>query len=872
MVGKTLLHFEILRQLGRGGMGEVYLARDTKLGRRVAIKILPPEMASDPERIERFRREATAVASLNHPNIVTLHSVEEAGGLHFFAMEFIDGETLSKVIPDGGLSLPEFFRLALPIVDALSAAHQSGVAHRDLKPGNIMVGRDGRPKILDFGLAKLQPLAAADAPTTSNLDTDFQTLTGQVLGTTPYMSPEQLKGKPVDERSDIFSLGIILYAMVTGRHPFLADSSAEVISSILTHRPPAVSEVRAELPNRLGGCIGRCLEKDPSQRFQTALELRRELEGLQAAIERGESLTGPSPKWASLLHRLPRRGARVGIVSLAALAVIGLVLLVGPMRTGPVPELQSLAVLPFANLTGDAELDHVGEAVGAGLINKLHEVPGLRIVSRSEAWSHRGSGPGKLGKELGVGAVVDGEIQKEGKGLQYTVSLTDTATGFVLWSHRYSAPAGEGFVLQDTIAGDLATFLSIPLSPAKRRRIAEDPKGPILAYDYYVEGSRFLDRVEDPRGATSAADNFRQALRIDPDFALAHVGLSEALWQIYRREGDRAALAEAERQAETAKQIAPSLPAAQLALARVYRTTGREQEAIQMIKGALALSQRPDEAYRELARSYQRVGDRKEAEKALRAAVSLRPGDWRDWNALGTFLAKRGNYQEARENFERAAELAPPGVLTPQARLAASSLATGHFEAAVEAFEKIPKPIRSPRIAANMGTAYFFSRRPDRWKKAEKYYLLAVRLNPKDPFYQANLGDLYQRRNRPAEAALRYRRARALLEERVANDPENPGLLSDLAYYSAKAEDCSTALSLTTRLREVLPATGPTAHHLAYIYAMCGEADAAIKEIRRAVKLGEPRELIRKEDEFLSLRQRSDFVALVGSPPERPTP
>ncbi len=863
MVGERLLHFEIVAKLGEGGMGVVYLARDTKLGRRVALKVLPPGMAADPERIERFRREATAVATLNHPNIVTIYAVEEDRGLHFFVMELVDGRTLSKAIPEEGFSLPEFFRLAVPIADALAAAHDSGVTHRDLKPANIMVSRDGRPKILDFGLAKLRPATAAEGAAASNLETDFQTMTGRILGTTPYMSPEQLTGKPVDERSDIFALGIILYAMATGRHPFLADSSAEMISSILTHRPPAVSEVRAELPNRLGDCIGRCLEKDPARRYRTAGELRRELAELQAAVERGEALDVLSrPAGPGVLPL--RRWRRAVLPVLAVAAVIGVGLLAVRLRPHAARDLHSVAVLPFANLTGDPELDRIAEAMSAGIISSLRQVQGLRIVGRSEAWSHRGRGPGELGGTLGVGAVVDGEIQGPGGEPRYTVSITDTSTGFVLWSHRYAAPADGGLGLQDGIARDVATFLSIPLSPAERRRIARSPDGSLRAYDYFVEGSRYLDRTEDRRAASSAADNFRQALRIKPDFALAHVGLSEALWQVYHRDGDRKVLAEAEKEAATARRLQPSLPAAQVALARVYRSTGREKAAVAMLEGALAASRRPDATYRELARSYERVGEIEEAGKALRAAAALRPDDWLNWNRLGTFLAKHGHYEEARENFEKAARLAPADVATPRERLASAALAMGRFDEAIAAFESLPRPIRSARVAANTGTAYFFSARPDKLAKAERYYLLAVRLNPKDPFYQANLGDLYRRLGRERGARSRYLRARKLLEVRAGADPRNPELLADLAYYSAKGEDCAQALSLTGRLQALLPRTGPAAHQLAYIYALCGRPDAAVAEIRRAIELGEPPALIAQEDEFLVLRGRADFETLVN--------
>ncbi|MEX1308882.1 MAG: serine/threonine-protein kinase, partial [Candidatus Sulfomarinibacteraceae bacterium] len=377
MLGETLLHYQILRKLGAGGMGEVYLARDTKLGRDVAIKVLPPQLSSDPHRLERFRREASIVAALNHPNIVTIFSVEEADGLNFFTMEHVDGKVLSELVPDSGLPTDDLRALALPLVDALRAAHARGVTHRDLKPGNIMVNRDGHLKVLDFGLAKVRIAETHEGGSDSLAETDFLTGHGQILGTTPYMSPEQLKGRPADHRSDIFALGTTLYEMATGAHPFHADSSAEVISSILSHAPPRVDAVRPDLPHELGAVVGRCLEKDPAHRFQTARELH---DALAAALSdtpnRVESgsrpvFEAPTEVYPPQKSPPPARAGHRSVGRWAAVAVAAVIVAIGALwftDTGksPEPSLRSLAVLPFANLSGDPELDQSAEAISSG--------------------------------------------------------------------------------------------------------------------------------------------------------------------------------------------------------------------------------------------------------------------------------------------------------------------------------------------------------------------------------------------------------------------------------------------------------------------------------------------------------------------------
>lgn len=426
LLGETLLHYEILRRLGAGGMGEVYLALDTKLGREVAIKVLPPALSSSPDRLERFRREASIVAALNHPNIVTIFSVEECEGLHFFTMEHVDGTTLSELMPGNGLSTDDFAALAPPLVDALHAAHVRGVTHRDLKPGNIMVSRDGHLKVLDFGLAKVRFVDPAGSDSDSLAETDFLTGHGQILGTTPYMSPEQLKGQPADHRSDIFAMGTVLYCMATGGHPFNADSSAEVISAILSHAPPQVSTLKADLPDELGAVIGRCLEKEPADRFQSARELHKTL--AEAIGARPNRVSGARPldheaptEFIAPHSTPPSRVDRKPVAGWAALAVAAVVVTAGALwwwmtQSRTEPPLRSLAVLSFANLSGDPDLDRLAEAISSGLVGTLREQKGLQVVGRTESRLRQDTDPVTMRHELAVGAIVTGEIQQNGAG------------------------------------------------------------------------------------------------------------------------------------------------------------------------------------------------------------------------------------------------------------------------------------------------------------------------------------------------------------------------------------------------------------------------------------------------------------------------
>ena len=345
MIGTTLHHYRILRALGHGGMGEVYAAEDTKLHREVALKLLPPDMAADPERLQRFEREAQAVAALNHPNVVTIYAVEEAEGVHFLTMELVEGKTLTDLIPERGVPVPEFLKLSVPLADAIAAAHQRGIIHRDLKPANVMVTADGRVKVLDFGLAKLK-LERLQPPDATTVTTGQLTMQHSILGTPAYMSPEQAQGQPVDHRTDIFSLGVVLYEMATGTRPFKGDSAVTILSSVIKDNPAPALEVNPSLPRELDRVIMHCLKKDPAHRYQSALDLRNDLEEAQQQAVTGAGLLRVAGR---ILASSARRESRwiAGLLLVALMAAGSYVLLRrdwGGPRAGPASVERSRAV------------------------------------------------------------------------------------------------------------------------------------------------------------------------------------------------------------------------------------------------------------------------------------------------------------------------------------------------------------------------------------------------------------------------------------------------------------------------------------------------------------------------------------------------
>ncbi|MGB6002501.1 MAG: tetratricopeptide repeat protein, partial [Thermoanaerobaculia bacterium] len=719
----------------------------------------------------------------------------------------------------------------------------------------------------DFGLAKFH-LADKEETIETELSTELLTGTGRILGTMPYMSPEQLQGKPVDSRSDIFSFGTVLYTMATGSRPFSGESSADLISSILKDTPTPVTELKGELPRHLARVIRHCLEKDPSHRFQTALDVRNELEELKGEVDAGEAPTSDFSLFAKPARRISRTWLAVGAVAvivglLAAAYFIG--------RTQPTslaPELHSLAVMPLANLTGDSDLDHVAEGISAGLITQLTEVAGLRVMGRSEAWSYRDQNlsQSQLAKKLGVGSILDGELQQAPDSLKVDVQLTDVRNNFVLWSETVDGARDDPLDLQRQIAGRLIRFLKIPLSAGERRRMAKDPTKSLQAYDHYLRGQQYLEQLGNPESNDFAIGAFKHAIRIDPAFALAHVGLSEALCRRFAHNKTADSLVEAEAAAKQALELDPELPAAQVALARVYGSRGLHEASVEKLRASLANHPNPDDALREIAYSQERQGNLEEAERSFREAVALGENYWVNWNRLGKFYASVARYDQAREAFQKAAALAPSSISWPRGNLAVIEIYDSNFETAIQLLEELPKPIRDPDIASNLGVAYYFSDRPDSLTKAEEYFAMAVRLNPQDDIIQRNLADVYLKLDRREEAREHYLEALRVVDEGLEVEPQNSELKLRRCFYLARASQCTQAVQLAHQLGAELPETADNWHDLAAVHAICAQNDEAVSALKKALRLGFPAELVREEDEFQSVRESAAFQELTGGP------
>lgn len=872
-------HYRIERRLGEGGMGIVFLAFDPRLNRHVAVKILRPETAATPGRRERFLREAQAAAAVNHPNLAAIHDMgeveiddarllgeDETGSgpqrVAYLVLELVPGEDLRTRIARGSLPVSEIVDLGRQIADGLAAAHRAGLVHRDLKPGNLRITPEGRLKILDFGLAKWR--SAPEAETL--IDDPFTTTAGVVMGTAPYASPEQTLGLAVDGRSDLFSLGVVLYEMASGHLPFAGDNRLALYRSLVHEEPRPLAEVAPGLPREFTALVHQLLAKDPAERPPNAEAVGNALARLtrDATPTTAPLATPPPPTSPGLSSAARRRAIRLAAgVALAGLVGLAIALAIWQNRPAPpTASLQNLAVLPFANFTGDSALDDFGLGIAETLATQLTEIPGVNVVgpgaARPRLDAHRS--PGEVGRDLGVGSLLEGGLQLASDQLRVTLQLIDAATGAQLWTRSFSGPRDQLFALQARMAQEAADAISVPLSAADRERLARDPTRSARAFDLYLKARRFLADYDDVTAPQLAIGLLEEALRLDPSFAWAHAAASEAAAREFSRERSADRLAAAEREALRAVELDAGGADARMALARVRLLQGRPAEAITEL-AAMPAGLLIDRQQQALAAAYEQLGDRARAEEHLLRAVALRPGFWEHWNALGDFRLRGGEATTARSAFERAVSLAPPDVTVPLENLASLALFTGDTAGALAAYARLPQPIQNDATANNVGTAHFFA---GDLAEAERNFRLAARLAPGNPQYRRNLGDVFARLGQTEEARAAYAEALDLLERQLALTPHEVGLRLDHALYLARLGRCPEARRLVEELDRELPPAAETHHALGQPLALCGDRSAALAQVRAAIALGFPREMLRQEDEFQALAADAEFRELTG--------
>src|SRR5882672_11147618 len=523
MVGNTISHYRILSQLGGGGMGVVYEAEDLKFDRHVALKFLPVEVESDPAARERFQREAFAASALNHPNICTIYEIDEANGQHFIAMELLQGQTLRHLISGKSVAIDQVLEWGAEVVDALDAAHAKGIVHRDVKPANIFVTDRGHAKVLDFGLAKVgrkesttAGVGASQLPTASEQDL---TSPGTSLGTVAYMSPEQVRGEELDARTDLFSFGLVLYEMATGRLAFPGNTSGVIFHAILSQAPVSPLRLNPQIPSRLEEIINKALEKDRKLRYQTAADLRTDLTRLKRDTDSSRSVVGaPSPVAPTQLRWGSKTVLRMAAIAL--LALLAAAVWFYWQRTGSSETIDSLAVLPFVNASADPNTEYLSDGITESLINSLSQLPHLKVMSRDSAFMYKGKDTDArtVGQTLGVRAVLKGRVMQRGDGLEISAELVDARDNSYIWGQQYSRKTSDIFALQGELAKEITGMLRMRLTGENERQMMKSYTANPEAYQDYLKGRYWWDKATEA-GYNKGIEYFQQAIQKDPAYA-----------------------------------------------------------------------------------------------------------------------------------------------------------------------------------------------------------------------------------------------------------------------------------------------------------------------------------------------------------------
>jgi eukaryotic-like serine/threonine-protein kinase len=707
MIGETVTHYRILDKIGEGGMGVVYRAEDTRLGRQVAVKFLSAKLAQDPLALERFQREARAASSLNHPNICALYDVGRHGDQPFLVMELLAGTTLRQRISGSPLPLDTLLDLASQIADALDAAHSVGIVHRDIKSSNIYVTDRGQVKILDFGLVKLlhpgEP-AAGVATETTRVHAIQATETGLTLGTLAYMSPEQARGEEIDNRSDLFSLGVVLYEMATGREPFAERTSVLTLDAILHLVPPAPSTINPRIPAELDRIIGKALEKDRELRYQTAAELRGDLKRLKRESEPTRLLEAVSTSRAAPPPRSRRRLAvAAAAVLVAALAVaISWDLLRGTSSAS----LDSIAVLPFAAANSSGDINYLSDGITQSLINGLAQLPSLRVSAWGVVSRYKGQqgDPQKIGRDLKVKTVVTGSVATIGGQLVIEAGLMNVADGTQIWGSRYNRPAADLLTVQDDIASQILDKLRPQLSGADKQRVTKRYTDDPEAYQLYLHG-RYLWNQGTIAGYQQAIEYFQQAIDRDPRYALAEAGLADSYLSLgsYWVES----LTEAKAAAERALEVDPNLSEAHVALGHIKLSLDWDWPAAEReFKRGIELDPRSPLAHTEYAMYLATRGNLSDAMAEVKKARDLDAGSPVVNTDLGWLLLFAGQRADAIAQFGKTLDFDPNSVWAHEGLGIAYSLEGRPDEAVAQLEQAVTLSQTNPLVLGQLGAAY----------------------------------------------------------------------------------------------------------------------------------------------------------------------
>jgi len=868
-------HFTVLRLLGHGGMGDVYLARDTRLDCDVALKVLREERAGDPAQRSRLLLEARALAQVDHPNVVGILGCGEARpeppnflwagreGAHptsvvYLAMRHIEGTDLRARIQQGPIPLRQAVDWAKQILSGLEAAHAHGVVHRDLKPGNVRITTSGELKLLDFGLASSQPRSTSSSGPTQSAGRDT------ILGTVGYTSPEQCDASGyADPRADLFSAGVILYEMVTGRRPFQGSTFIEVLRAIAKDDAPPLRRFVDGVPAELERIAAKLLQKDPGHRYQSAHEALTDLEAL--VVPEGAGGRRPLEALRAQFERLlPTRALRIGaVVVVTALLVIGVPNVIGPTRT------QTVVVTPIENLTGNATFDLVAAGLTQDLLSTLAQGCRVNMVESRLLDPKRVPvrDPRELGREYGANSVLLSTIHMKpaddgGDRLSLHIREVQVSDQVTRWAREWEVgPEGIAELRRNLLQTALAHWPRVQgVAAGTRGSLAVRPPA---ADEAYLRGLGYLSS-SDPVMRDSSLAEFDRALSLDPGFARAYAGRARGQLAGFLFGRDTTRLVRAEADARRATELAPEEHEGHLALAQIVQHRGRTLEAVTELRGVIASNENNAETFKLLGEAYAKLGDNARARRSYRAALELQPSGPRVWRSYGNFLlTKASDLSGAERAYRREIELSPQDNKGYE-DLAVALIQQCRYTEAVAQYAERPDPqATSMALHANRGVALFFS---GDYAGALRDFLEAVKAQPENGRRRLNLGDAYLKLGRREEAGREYQEARRLLGRELVAQPDDVYLRSLFALSIAKCGDSERALAEIERCEAAHPERQADAlHEIARALALCGERERALRALKTLTRSGYSKCLLRAEEEFVGLRNDPGFRALMAA-------
>ena len=901
--GTIVGRYEIRSKIGAGGMGEVYKAEDRNLLRTVAIKFINMQSHSSVEAGKRFLREARAASGISHPNIVKIIDINETDEHAFIVMEYVQGCSLREYIQDHRRDPSAMLDVAIQIADALAAAHARNVLHRDIKPENVLIDERGHATLLDFGLARAleaEPSAGDEqAPTLAFVES--LTGAGAIVGTIPYMSPEQLRKEPLDHRSDIFSFGILLHEMLTGRHPFNAGNSFEIAALILGREAVKIKHLDAGLPPGMTRLLARLLEKDRRKRYASFAEVKRDLDGFKRQLTQLEGARqlaatqhlkpAPARRKTAAGRKPPRsagqRGARKSSASAARQTNQGASFVAPspqpcdeasstPVPTpqsaaahAPSPSIQSLLrgapktilVLPLEAVGAPEDGGFIGVGLASVITTDLAKISGLSVLSKAAGAgraNQTGQGARELARELGATILLEGEVMRAGRLVRITARLIDVESGRVIWGNQYRGDESDLFSIQDAVCESVATALKVDISKEVRLKMAQPPTANINAFELYSKGHAFLERGDVKGNVDLAIQMFEEALKLDPRFALAQAGLGEAFWMKYEATGENVWVSRAVAASDYALVLDPHQAQVHISLGIVYYGTGKIQNAIEEFQRAVELQPLDDDAYRWLGRCYMQRDEMESAKDCFKKAVEIRPGYWTNYNWLGRYYYTCGRYQKAVEQYRRVITIQPDNYHGYN-NLGGMYNLLGRFEEAAAMHKRALEIQPAAAAYSNLGTDYFYL---GRYEEAIAAYASAIELEPSNDVLYRNLGDAYLHIGRRQDAETQYELASGLLKESLAIKPNDAERVRRLAICHAKLQHEQEALASIERAATLEPHNTTLMYHQAVVYALTGHTDRALEYLRIALDHGYSRSEAERDPDLAALRNRPEYRAL----------